>query len=183
MVSALRFAALVSVVCAGLACHAAADTRLRVQEVEAFLAREDEKATLEKYFCGEYEDATGAAISRGSPRWAALAVKMLKYSDAGCTTSLLASLGKAMQQNPVKTLPYLGTEVAKEQGTTWMLDTSMICLPFISDELPVAEQLRQLRASKEAISRVRDSKLAEQRKACLDFIDQCERRANEKPSK
>jgi hypothetical protein len=140
----------------------AAQEHLQPQEVEAFLDRQGGKATLEKYFpCDKVEGTAYAEIADGSRRWAAVAVKMLNYSDACYTESILSALGTAMERNPRNILPYVGTSLT--------LDTS-ICLPFISDELPLREQLRQIRTAKNAISRVHNAKLSKQRKACLEYI-------------
>jgi hypothetical protein len=157
----LRLFVLVCGACAGHPCHAA-QGHLRPQEVEAFLDRQGGKATLEKYFpCDKVKGTAYAEIADGSRRWAALAVKMLNHSDACYTESILSALGTAMGRSPRNILPYVGTSPT--------LDTS-ICLPFISDELPLPEQLRPIRTAKNAISRVHDAKLSEQRKACLEYI-------------
>ena len=46
-----------------------------------------------------------------------------------------------------------------------------ICLPFVSNEIPAADQYRELRQSYRAIASVREPALAVPRASCLAYIE------------
>jgi hypothetical protein len=142
---------------------AAADPGISSKDVEAALKAPDPRIALAKYWdCSQPEKTVCSAIETGDAEWLTLAEKMLDYSDAGSTEDLLGSLGRAMQRKPERVLPLV--------GKTPLLDVAHVCVPFISDELPVRVQRGQLQRSRRAIARVKG--LNTQKQACLQFIDE-----------
>ena len=91
---------------------------------------------------------------------------MLQYADACYTEGILGALGQAMQKAPRQVLPLV--------GKTRTLAAESICLPFISDEIPVKAQAAAVARSRGAIQGVRDESLQVQRAACLQFIGSVE---------
>ena len=91
---------------------------------------------------------------------------MLKYSDACYTEGIQDSLGHAMQIAPQNVLPLVNSKPT--------LAADYICLPFISNELPIKAQLDEIAKSKNAILHVRDKKLQAQKEYCLRFIETIE---------
>ena len=129
--------------------------------MEASLTRDGADKTIERYF--DCENGKGyAVIETGDPRAVAFAVKMLKWSDACVTESLLSSLGTAMQVAPRIVLPYV--------GTSDLLNADQICLPFISEDEPDSVAHAIVARSRRAIEGVHDPKLEKQRFACLVAI-------------
>lgn len=138
-------------------------TGITIDEVETSLSENNVKVTLEKYFnCEKYAGSAYEKIASGSPEWISLAEMMLKYSDACYTEGIQASLGEAMRKAP--------RDVLRLVNKTTTLGANYICLPFISSELPIKEQLEEIEVSKKIIQSVRDDKLLHQQKACLQFI-------------
>ena len=162
--SAFMFASLLTVYC----CLSQAEvTGTCVEAVEASLKEGNPKATLEKYFsCEKYEGSAYEGIASGSKKWISLAERMLQYSDACYTEGIQASLGKAMQGSPKNVLPLV--------DKTSTLAASYICLPFISNELPIKLQLAEVIKSRKAIQSVHDDRLRIQKVACLHFIKSVE---------
>jgi hypothetical protein len=144
------------------ATSSAADRVVNPEDIEMALASPDPRTALATYWnCSRPRGTVCSAIETGEPKWIDLAERMLAYSDAGVTEDLLGSLGRAMQIKPEHVLPLV--------GKSDRLDPAHLCVPFISNELPVHRQLAELRRSKRAIARVRG--LAPQKQACLSFID------------
>lgn len=138
-----------------------------MREVQLSLKLEGEQKTLERYFsCEHFDDSAYPNIATGDRAWVNLAVRMLPHSDACYAEDILSALGKAMQKNPRNVLGYVNSSAR--------LRADRICLPFISDEQPIRDQLEQLRAVKRAIAGVRSPALATQRKACLAEIQNLE---------
>lgn len=124
---------------------------------------------LARYFpCNAYEGSGYEQVAQGSGAWVQLATQLLEHSDACYTSGLQDALGSAMQAAPENVLPYVGrsSQLAPER----------ICLPFISAEIPTAEQLQPLSLSRNKIEPVRDPRLQTQREACLAEIQRVERR-------
>lgn len=142
-------------------------------QVEASLKDAGGQATLEKFFSCEHDEGTAyPKIATGNTTWVALGVKILGYSDACYAEGIVAALGQAMQNRPHVVLPYVNSSLR--------LTADRICLPFISDELPVKDQLSKVRVVKKSILRVSTPRLAAQKKACLDLINGFELRLQEK---
>lgn len=142
-------------------------TRVCVETVEASLKEAGTQATLKKYFnCEQYEGSAYEEIASGSKKWVDLAEQMLQYSDACYTEGIQASLGKAMQKAPGNVLPLV--------DKTSTLSASYICLPFISSELPIRQQLTEVTKSRSAIQGIHDNRLQIQKSACLKFIQSVE---------
>jgi hypothetical protein len=147
----------------GLMSSAVAAGGVTIEAIEASLAEKGPQATLAAYFSCEKEDGSAyPAIAGGSREWVALAEKMIAYTDACYTESLQAALGAAMRKSPRNVLPLVDKTPA--------LSADHICLPFISDEQPVAAQAREIQKSRRAIASVRDRRLAKPKAACLRFI-------------
>lgn len=145
----------------------ASTTTLSVEAVKYSLKHAGPKATLEKYFnCEKYEDSAYQSIATGSATWVSVAEIMLKYSDACYTEGIQDSLGHAMQIAPQNVLPLVNSKPT--------LAADYICLPFISNELPIKAQLDEIAKSKNAILHVRDKKLQAQKEYCLRFIETIE---------
>jgi len=142
-------------------------TGLCVETVEASLKAGNPKETLEKYFnCEKYEGSAYEGIASGSKKWVRLAEKMLQHSDACYTEGIQASLGKAMQRAPKNVLPLV--------DKTPTLSASYICLPFISNEIPIRQQRAEVNKSRHAIQGVHDGRLQTQKAACLKLIQSLE---------
>ncbi|HEY9097298.1 MAG TPA: hypothetical protein VIN38_00360 [Thiobacillus sp.] len=138
-----------------------------VETVEASLKARNPKDTLEKYFnCEKYEGSAYEGIASGSKKWVQLAEEMLQHSDACYTEGIQASLGKAMQRAPKNVLPLV--------DKTPTLSASYICLPFISNEIPIRQQLAEVAKSRLAIQGMHDDRLQTQKAACLKFIKSLE---------
>lgn len=154
------FATLLTVSC----CLSQAEvTGTQVEAVEASLREGDPKATLKKYFsCEKYEGSAYERIASGSAKWISLAGRILPYSDACYATGLQSALGRAMQKSPKNVLPLV--------DKTSVLAASRVCIPFISDELPIELQLAEVVRSRKAIESVQDDRLRTQKVACLHFI-------------
>lgn len=137
--------------------------RPSIEAVEASLRSAGPRATLATHFnCAQHQGSAYEAIASGSPQWIALAERMLAHSDACYTEGILGALGQAMQKAPRQVLPLV--------GKTRVLAAEAICLPFISDEIPVKAQVAAVARSRGAIQGVRDEPLKVQREACLRFI-------------
>lgn len=149
-------------------------TSATVHTIERSINKIGGKATLQKYFCGtddtsEHDDIDQLnQVATGAKQWVDLAVKMLKYSDAGCSEGLQSYLGAAMQKQPRNVLPYV--------GKSSLLAPDRICLPFISDEISDAEALREVRRSKAALQAVKDKTLNKQCQACLARVNGLEKK-------
>lgn len=142
-------------------------TRVCVETVEASLKGEGAQATLKKHFnCEQYEGTAYEGIASGSKKWVRLAEKMLQHSDACYTEGIQASLGRAMQSSPKNVLPLV--------DKTPTLSASYICLPFISNEIPIRQQLAEVAKSRLAIQGMHDDRLKTQKAACLKFIESLE---------
>jgi len=141
----------------------ARETGTSVEIVEASIRAGNPKATLEKYFsCEKYEGSAYEGIASGSPKWISIAERMLHHSDACYTEGIQASLGKAMQRSPQNVLPLV--------DKTPTLAASYICLPFISNELPIESQRAEVIRSRKAIQKLQDDGLKTQKEVCLRFI-------------
>jgi hypothetical protein len=161
--NALRFvmAGLLSILSAASLAGAAGP--ITVDAVEASLVDNGPRATLEAYFsCENYDASAYPAIAGGSAEWVALAEKMIEHSDACYTEGIQAALGEAMRKSP--------RHVLRLVDKTPALGADHICLPFISNEQPIAAQAKELQKSRRAISAVRDRQLSKPRAACLRFI-------------
>lgn len=177
----LFFPLLASLVCvAGLPANAqtGAPTKkpsgslVTVRTIEQSVTKIGGKATVSKYACAQdpaTDDFTALTkIAAGSKEWVDLAVRLLPYADAGCSESLHNCLGKAMQKQPLNVLPYVGKSP--------QLTPELICLPFISAELPDAEALRAVRRSKAALLSVRNQALSQQCQACMTQVISLEKK-------
>lgn len=146
-----------------------------VETVEASLKEGNPRNTLEKYFnCEKYEGSAYESIASGSKKWVHLAEQMLQHTDACYTEGIQASLGKAMQRSPRNVLPLV--------DKTPLLSASYICLPFISNELPVKRQLAEIRKSRNVIQKVHEGRLQTQKATCLKFIQSVEVNVNSQTS-
>ncbi|MBT9568491.1 MAG: hypothetical protein IV085_09355 [Thiobacillus sp.] len=171
MMKITRALAIVSLVMVYSFPSQAGSTGLCVETVEASLEAGDPKVTLEQYFnCEKYEGSAYEAIASGSKKWVRLAEKMLPHSDACYTEGIQASLGRAMQRSPKNVLPLV------DKAPT--LSASHICLPFISNEIPIRQQLTEVANSRLAIQGVHDHRLQIQKAACLKFIGSLEANLN-----
>jgi hypothetical protein len=141
---------------------------LPIDEVLATMQSSGAKATLERHFDCNTEGTAYAAVATGQSRWLDLALRLLPEADACYSEGLHDALGRAMRAAPRHVLPLVGSSTR--------LTPELICLPFLSAELPRAQQLDMLRASRQAIAAVHDKALSSSRRACLDFIDRVERR-------
>jgi hypothetical protein len=141
---------------------------ITVDAVEASLAQNGPRATLEAYFsCENYEGSAYPAIAGGSREWVALAEKMIAHSDACYAEGIQAALGEAMRKSP--------RHVLRLVDKTPALGADHICLPFISNEQSITAQATELQKSRRAISAVRNSRLSKPRAACLRFIQGVEK--------
>ena len=61
--------------------------------------------------------------------------------------------------------------VLRLQGRTQRMSRECICLPFVSAEIPLAYQYRELRQSYRAIAAVHEPALAVPRASCLAYIE------------
>ena len=151
-------AAAIFIVAFGGAC--AAD-KLQADQVESAIASGDIRGALKKYFdCAKYEGTAYEAIATGSQAWVSIAARVLPMSDACYAEGIVNALGQAMQRKPQNVLPLV--------GKTDVLSPERICLPSISDELPLNVQREELLRSKSAISGVEG--YLSQKNACLRFI-------------
>lgn len=133
-------------------------------EVVRSLAVRGVQATLETDFsCETYEGSAHERIARAERAWIAVAERAIAVSDACYTEGIQSALGEAMRRAPRDVLPLVGKSPR--------LEAEYICLPFISAEQPLAQQLTEVRTSKRAIAAVRSAGLSKQRMACLRFID------------
>lgn len=148
-------------------------TPVTARTIEQSITKIGGKATLQKYFCGSDDTSPRDdldqlnKVATGAREWVDLAVKMLNYSDAGCSEDLHTYLGSAMQQQPLNVLPYVGKSPS--------LAPELICLPFISAEIPDAEALRIVRRTKTALLSVRDRLLTKQCQLCMTQVTRLEK--------
>lgn len=134
-----------------------------VNAITTSLKETTPKATLEKYFdCEDFQGGGYAGIATGKPEWIVVAKQMLEHSDACYTEGIQSALGRAMQNAPTNVLP-----LVNENN---LLSADSVCLPFISDELPLQSQLAEIKKSKRALARVHSKKLERNKQACLGFI-------------
>lgn len=120
----------------------------------------DDEANWSSSVCGQ--------IASGAPAWIALAPRIRAQTDGANSGAICNALGLAMRKAPREVL-----RVYEPQGK---LSASCLCVPFVSDELPVAEQAREYRLSHRAIASVGDRKLRTARAACLAEMAPVERR-------
>lgn len=145
-----------------------------VRTIEQSIAKIGGKATLQRYFCGtddasEHDDYDQLnQVATGSKEWVDLAVKLLEYSDAGCTENLHSYLGKAMQKQPQNVLPYI--------SKSSKLAADNICLPFISAEISDAEALSEVQRTKAALLKVKNKALNDQCEVCLTKAAELEKK-------
>jgi hypothetical protein len=134
----------------------------------------DRSSAWRLYFpCQRTKGTAYEHIAQGSSEWIAVAEQALAYSDGCVTEGIVAALGKAMRKAPERVLPLV--------DRTTSLGREHICVPFISDELSLREQLRQLQRSRRAIEAVHDPALAPARTKCLEFIETVESPLRERP--
>ena len=147
-----------------------------VSEIKTYLAAHNGRATIERYF--DLEKGEGyRLVETGRPDAVALAVRLLRDSDAAVTTSLLSSLGTAMTAHPDVVLPYLHQDRAGAN----LLTPSRICLPFMDAEEPRQPALAQLARSRQALERVRTAALQAPKQECLARIALVERNVRQRP--
>jgi len=145
----------------------AAMAGVSAEAVESSLREGNPKATLEHFFsCEKYVGSAYEKIAMGSPRWISIAESTLQYSDACYTEGIQSALGSAMQKSPQHVLPLV--------DKTSLLSANYICLPFISNELPVQSQIAEIVKSKRAIQRVHAKNLRTKKSSCLSFIESVE---------
>jgi len=138
---------------------------LSPQAVEQSYATRGIQTTLQTYFsCDTYEGSAYERIATGAESWVSLAEKLIVQTDGCYTEGLQAALGDAMRKAPARVLRLV--------DKTPTLGAEYICLPFISSELPVKAQLREVEASRRAIGAVGDGRVSDQKAACLRFIDE-----------
>lgn len=138
------------------------------QDVERVLAGSSVKAQVSALLgpC-EDEKSAGASvcdkIETGDNTWLELAVRLADYTDASASIGVCDSIARAARRAPAAVL--------RLQGRTPRMSRECICLPFVSAEIPVADQYRELRLSHRAIASVRDPALAVPRASCLAYIE------------
>lgn len=162
---------------------ASTDNVVTLNTIEASVARIGGRATVEKYLfdTSEVHQPALAQIETGDKEWVALGVKMLPYSDAGLTEGLLHALAEGMQHQPENVLPYLNKTVATPPvdatgaATEFLLSPEAICLPFILNEVPVADQLAIVQRTKQALLTVRNPALKAPCDSCLRKVAVTER--------
>lgn len=125
----------------------------------------DDEASWPTSVCGQ--------IASGSPAWIALAPRIRSLTDGANSEAICDALGRAMRKAP--------REVLRLHEPAGKLSASCICLPFVSDELPASEQLREYRQSRRAIAAVNDKDLRQARAACLAQITPVEKRLARQP--
>lgn len=164
---------LCAVVLPQVACSSA-DKPLTAERASAELRERGAQSVLARHFpCDAYEGTGYEQVARGASAWVQLATRLLEDSDACYTTGLQDALGSAMQVAPENVLPYV--------DRNRQLASERICLPFISAEIPVAEQLRQLASTRASLELVREPHLQAQRNACLAEIERVERMVRSGP--
>ena len=102
-------------------------------------------------------------IATGDKTWLELAARLQQHTDASASIGVCSSMARAARREPAAALQLF--------GRTPHLNRECICLPFVSDEIPLAEQYRELRQSYRAIASVRESALAVPRASCLAYIE------------
>ena len=102
-------------------------------------------------------------IETGDNTWLELAVRLAEYTDASASAGVCHSIARAARRAPAAVL--------RLHGRTQRMSSECICLPFVSNEIPLANQYRELRQSHLAITSVRDPALAVPRASCLAYID------------
>lgn len=151
-----------------LAACSSSEKQLTAERLAVELRERGAQDVLSRYFpCDAYEGSGYEQVAQGSGVWVQLATQLLEHSDACYTTGLQDALGSAMQAAPENVLPYVGRNA--------QLAPERICLPFISAEIPTAEQLKPLSLARGKIEPVREPRLQAQRDACLAEIQRVER--------
>ena len=102
-------------------------------------------------------------IETGDNTWLELAVRLAEYTDASTSIAVCSSIARAARRAPAAVL--------RLQGRTERMSRECICLPFVSAEIPLADQYRELRLSHRAIASVRDPALAVPRASCLAYFE------------
>ena len=102
-------------------------------------------------------------IATGDNTWLEWAVRLAEYTDASASLGVCDSIARAARRAPATVL--------RLQGRTPRMSRECICLPFVSSEIPAADQYRELRQSYRAIASVREPALAVPRASCLAYIE------------
>ena len=102
-------------------------------------------------------------IATGDKTWLDLAARMRQYTDASASVGVCNPIARAARRAPVAALQLF--------GRTPHLNRECICLPFVSNEIPLAEQYREYRLSYRAIASVREPSLAVPRASCLAYLE------------
>ena len=147
---------------------AAASPEATPQDVERALASTDAKAQVSALLlrCDDEEGAGTSLcdkIATGDKTWLELAARLREFTDGASSVYVCSSIALAVQRTPVAALQLF--------GRTPSLNRECICLPFVSDEIPLADQYREVRQSYRAIASVHEPALAVPRASCLAYIE------------
>lgn len=139
-----------------------------IAEVEQALRGSDPKAFVGRLVSRCDEDEGRAVtvcdrIASGHRAWLDLAPRLYEHTDGSTSTAVCHSLGLAMRRAPDAVLALW----RKTPGMT----EDCICLPFVSNEIPLRQQLAEYRKSRQAVLSARAPALAPARAACLALIE------------
>ena len=124
------------------------------------IKREGARATIADLAKASQWDAVSERMDSGSADWIALAPLLASGSDAGSAEDLGISLAFSLPKNPNAVL------AALDPANGPIIGADRVCgLPFVEDTVPdlSAYRLKAMRA----VQRVKDTKLASARRACI----------------
>jgi hypothetical protein len=161
----LHIAALLAA--AAFAGAAAAAPDVTPQDMERALASADPKAQVNALLRCEGEVPAGSSvcdkIATGDKTWLELAGRMQQHTDASASIGVCNSIARAARRAPAAALQLF--------GRTPHLNRECICLPIVSNEIPLAEQYAEYRQSYRAIASVREPSLTVPRASCLAYLE------------
>jgi hypothetical protein len=135
------------------------------QDMERALASADAKAQVNALLRCEGEVPAGSSvcdkIATGDKTWLELAGRLQQHTDASSSVGVCNSIARA-RHTPAEALQLF--------GRTPRLNRECICLPFVSNEIPLAEQYDEYRQSYRAIASVHEPSLAVPRASCLAYL-------------
>lgn len=150
-----------------LAASAAGDGAVTIQRFEHAMRGGDANAEVSRLIRCDDEAERGSSvcdrIAGGEKPWLQLGVRLLAYTDASAHGAICHSMALAMRRAPDDVLAMLHkTPEATEK---------CLCVPFVSNEVALSEQLSQYRLAHDAVAAARSPTNAAARNACLAFIE------------
>ena len=137
------------------------------QDMERAMASANPKAQVAALLRCDGEVPAGHSvcdkIATGDRTWLELAGRLHEHTDASASIGVCNSIARAARRAPAAALQLF--------GRTPGLNRECICLPFVSNEIPLAEQYAEYRRSYRAIASLHEPSLAVPRASCLAYLE------------